>query len=103
MGEMTAGIAHEINQPLGAIANYAQGCVRRLRAGPLDAGTLLPVIEESGAVARRAGESIRRLRDLVRQDGGRLWGTRNPDRGATVRCTLPCGERAALAGMNAAT
>lgn len=71
MGEMTASIAHEINQPLGAIANYAQGCVRRLRAGRLESETLLPVIEEIGAEALRAGEIIRRLRDLVRKDSGR--------------------------------
>ena len=34
MGEMAAGLAHEINQPLAAIVNYAQGCGRRLRAQP---------------------------------------------------------------------
>ena len=31
MGEMAAGISHELNQPLAAIANYAQACVRFLR------------------------------------------------------------------------
>jgi PAS domain S-box-containing protein len=71
MGEMASGLAHEINQPLGAIANYAQGCVRRLRAGAVDAGDLLPIIEEIGGEALRAGEIIRRLRDLVRKDTNR--------------------------------
>src|SRR5262249_46884958 len=42
MGEMAAGFAHEINQPLGAIANYAQGCTRRLRGGSIDSAALLP-------------------------------------------------------------
>ena len=72
MGELTAGLAHEINQPLGAIANYAQGCVHRLRAGTLDQAALLPIVEEIASEALRAGEIIRRLRDLVRKDSGRL-------------------------------
>ena len=71
MGEMASGLAHEINQPLGAIANYAQGCVRRLRTGAIDAAGLLPIIEEIGSEALRAGEIIRRLRDLVRKDTSR--------------------------------
>ncbi|MDX2171137.1 MAG: PAS domain-containing protein [Deltaproteobacteria bacterium] len=68
MGEMASGLAHEINQPLGAIANYAQGCARRLRNGTADVETLLPVIDKIGAEALRAGEVIRRLRDLVRKE-----------------------------------
>ena len=69
MGEMAAGLAHEINQPLGAIANYAQGCTRRLRGGSVDGAELLPIVEEIAHEALRAGEIIRRLRDLVRKEG----------------------------------
>jgi two-component system, LuxR family, sensor kinase FixL len=69
MGEMAAGLAHEINQPLGAIANYAQGCSRRLRDESIEPGELVPVIDEIGREALRAGEIIRRLRDLVRKEG----------------------------------
>jgi C4-dicarboxylate-specific signal transduction histidine kinase len=68
MGEMAAGLAHEINQPLGAIANYAQGCVRRLRDGSIDDTALLPIVEQIAAEALRAGEIIRRLRELVRKE-----------------------------------
>ena len=68
MGEMAAGLAHEINQPLGAIANYAQGCVRRLRDGSNDVAALLPIVEQIAAEALRAGEIIRRLRELVRKE-----------------------------------
>jgi PAS domain S-box-containing protein len=71
MGEMNAGLAHEINQPLGAIANYAQGCVHRLRARSIDADSLLPIIEQIAAEALRAGEIIRRLRDWLRKEGSR--------------------------------
>jgi PAS domain S-box-containing protein len=68
MGEMAAGLAHEINQPLGAIANYAQGCVHRLRAGSTDVAALLPIVEEIALEALRAGQIIRRLRELVRKE-----------------------------------
>jgi PAS domain S-box-containing protein len=69
MGEMAAGLAHEINQPLGAISNYARGCSRRLRNQSIDAGALLPIVDEIASEALRAGEIIRRLRDLVRKAG----------------------------------
>jgi PAS domain S-box-containing protein len=67
MGEMAAGLAHEINQPLGAIANYAQGCSRRLRAGG-DPAELLRAVDQIAAEAIRAGEIIRRLRGLIRKE-----------------------------------
>ena len=68
MGEMAAGIAHEINQPLGAIVNYAQGSSRRLRDNPEAIGAVLPVIDHIAHEALRAGEIIRRLRSLVRKE-----------------------------------
>ncbi len=69
MGEMAAGLAHEINQPLGAIANYALGAARRLRAGSgIDDASLLAVVESIGAEALRAGDIIRRLRELLHKE-----------------------------------
>jgi PAS domain S-box-containing protein len=68
MGEMAAGLAHEINQPLAAIVNYAQGCGRRLRGNPREVSAVLPVIDDIAAEALRAGEIIRRLRSLVRKE-----------------------------------
>jgi two-component system sensor kinase FixL len=67
MGEMAAGIAHEINQPLTAIATYAQACQRML-ADPSVALTpeLLQGLERIESQALRAGEVIRRLRSFVR-------------------------------------
>ena len=84
MGEMAAGLAHEINQPLGAIANYAQGCVRRLRSGSNDAAALLPIVEEIAREALRAGEIIRRLRDLVRKESPQQQVGRSQRAGAQV-------------------
>ncbi len=71
MGEMAAGLAHEINQPLGAIASYAQGSTRRLRGPSPDIPGVLGAIEQITAEALRAGEIIRRLRTLVRKEAPR--------------------------------
>ncbi|HEX9648564.1 MAG TPA: ATP-binding protein [Alphaproteobacteria bacterium] len=67
LGEMATGLAHELNQPLAAIKNFAQGCVRRMRAGNADPAELLKAIEQVNAQATRAGEIIRRMRSFVRK------------------------------------
>lgn len=67
VGEMASTLAHEINQPLAAIANYNMGCVRRLRAGNWDAQEMLTTLEKAGAQAERAGRIIQRVRELVRK------------------------------------
>lgn len=71
LGELTAGIAHEINQPLTAIAAYADaGCklIERIEGEP--AKNVQSVCERIGGQARRAGEVVQRLRGLVR--GGKV-------------------------------
>ena len=66
LGEMAAGLAHEINQPLAAITNYAQACQRLLDKGEaLDAADIRDSLVEIGRQALRAGEVIRRLRSFV--------------------------------------
>jgi len=65
MGEMATGLAHELNQPLSAIANYANGSVRRLQASGQDAQDILYALGQISAQADRAGEIIKRLRALV--------------------------------------
>ncbi len=67
LGEMAAGIAHEINQPLTAIANYADAARRRVGADNADPAKLLSSLEKVSRQAQRAGEVIRRLRALVRK------------------------------------
>lgn len=68
LGELAAGIAHELNQPLAAISNYASGCVRRLQAMNLGQGgeSVTEALDEIAQQANRAGEIIRRLRNFVR-------------------------------------
>ena len=66
MGEMAAGLAHEINQPLAAITTYAQACQRMLDKGEApDAVDIREALVEIGRQALRAGEVIRRLRGFV--------------------------------------
>lgn len=65
MGEMTTGLAHELNQPLSAIINFASGCVRRLQAGIGGEAELVDAMAQITAQAERAGEIIKRLRSLV--------------------------------------
>jgi len=65
MGEMSTGIAHELNQPLSAIVNFSNGCARRLRLGIGSEEELLSALSQISAQANRAAEIIRRLRALV--------------------------------------
>ncbi len=66
MGEMAAGLAHEINQPLSAISNYAQASKRILEEG---GGTaeVTQALDKIAMQALRAGEVIRRLRSMIRK------------------------------------
>jgi two-component system sensor kinase FixL len=66
LGEMASTLAHELNQPLSAIANYLSGGRRLLESARLD---MLPMareaMERATEQALRAGQIIRRLRDFV--------------------------------------
>lgn len=66
LGEMASTLAHEINQPLTAIANYLKGTRRLLEKGNSETITLAREAVDSAAdQALRAGVVIRRLRDFV--------------------------------------
>jgi two-component system sensor kinase FixL len=66
-GEMATGLAHELNQPLYSIANYARGCVHRLESSSLSESEMRDVAEEIAKEAARAAEIIRRLRQMVQK------------------------------------
>jgi two-component system sensor kinase FixL len=72
MGEMATGIAHELNQPLSAIANFSRGCIRRLRSGGMSPMELIEPLEEVCEQAERAGDILRHVRDFVRKSEPRL-------------------------------
>jgi two-component system, LuxR family, sensor kinase FixL len=66
MGEMASALAHELNQPLSAIANYMKGSRRLLENSTDDRSALLrDAMDKAADQALRAGQIIRRLRDFV--------------------------------------
>jgi two-component system, LuxR family, sensor kinase FixL len=66
MGEMASALAHELNQPLSAIANYMKGSRRLLENSSDDRSALLrDAMDKAAEQALRAGQIIRRLRDFV--------------------------------------
>ena len=66
MGEMASALAHELNQPLSAIANYMKGSRRLLENSGDEQATLLrDAMDKAADQALRAGQIIRRLRDFV--------------------------------------
>jgi two-component system sensor kinase FixL len=66
MGEMASALAHELNQPLSAIANYMKGSRRLLEDSTDERVTILrDAMDKAAEQALRAGQVIRRLRDFV--------------------------------------
>ena len=74
VGEIASTLAHEINQPLAAIANYVNGCIRRLRGNGDPDAQVIGAMEKADAQVQRAGAIIGRVREFVR--------TREPQRKA---------------------
>ena len=66
LGEMASTLAHELNQPLSAVANYVQGCMLLLdRMTDEQAGRMRGALTEAAKQAIRAGDIIRHLREFV--------------------------------------
>src|SRR3954469_2485013 len=68
MGEMTASFAHELNQPLAAIANTASAARRFLDRGTGDTALFKQLLQDMINDSRRAGEVMQGIRSLVRKD-----------------------------------
>ncbi|MDM0075556.1 ATP-binding protein [Variovorax sp. J2P1-59] len=66
-GEMSAALAHEITQPLGAIENYALAARRRAAEAVPDMGHLLDLIDKVIGQATRAGDVVTRMRGMVQR------------------------------------
>ncbi len=67
LGEMASTLAHELNQPLGAIASYAAGGLNLIAAGQGETEQVRTALEKMAAQARRAGLIIRRIQDFVKK------------------------------------
>jgi len=72
VGEIASTLAHEINQPLAAIANYVSGCIQRLKGNGSPDMAVIGAMEKADAQVARAGAIIGRVREFVR--------TREPQR-----------------------
>lgn len=68
LGEMASGLAHEINQPLGAILNYSQGTLRKIDEGSIsELSGVSKALQLISRQAHRAADIIRRLRSFVKK------------------------------------
>lgn len=85
MGEMAAGLAHEVHQPLAAISNYASGARERIARGRLSSDAVDEVFAEIAEQCVRAGSVIRNIREFVRN---RIPVTRPVDLNAIIRDCL---------------
>lgn len=66
LGEMASTLAHELNQPLAAIANYVQGCIRLLsQLSDSNVEMMRGALQETAKQALRAGDIIRHLREFT--------------------------------------
>ena len=92
LGEMAAGIAHEINQPLTAISMYAQSCIRLLNKSTDHPELISEGLEKLSAQAHRAGAVIERMQQLTR---------RRESENETVDCAVLVEEVSNLAEVEA--
>ena len=68
LGELTASIAHEINQPLSAILTNAQAMLRRLSAHQAEPGEVEEALTDIASDSKRVGQTVHGLRALYRKD-----------------------------------
>jgi two-component system sensor kinase FixL len=70
MGELSASLSHELNQPLTAILSNARAALRFLQTGKLDPGELEEILQDIVKDDKRAGDIIRNLRAMVKPEEG---------------------------------
>lgn len=66
MGEMASGIAHEVNQPLSAVVNYTQVCLRMLQNDNPDMEKIREIMQKTNQQALKAGQIIHNMREFVK-------------------------------------
>lgn len=69
LGELASAMAHELNQPLAAIATYNNACLRLIDSKDFDRAELRDAMGKCRDQARRAGDIVHRLREMVRRPG----------------------------------
>ena len=72
MGELTASLAHELNQPLTSILSNARAAVRFLEAGKVNVEELKEILRDIAQDDKRAGDIVRSLRSMVKTEEGEM-------------------------------
>ena len=67
VGEVASTLAHELNQPLGALSSFANGLLNRLRDGRMALEDVAPVVERMERLADKAGRVIQRVNAFARR------------------------------------
>lgn len=67
VGEVASTLAHELNQPLGALSSFANGLLNRLRSGNIQPEEIEPVVQRMAQLAERAGGVIQRVNAFARK------------------------------------
>ena len=87
MGELAAGLAHEISQPLTAIQVTAEACRSMLKEDNPDPTMLADALEQITVQSQRTGSIVRELRDFVRKGSPGQIGRHDPE--SLVNNVLP--------------
>ena len=85
VGEVASTLAHELNQPLGALSSFANGLLNRLRSGRITLEEVMPVVERMDRLADKAGRIIQRVNAFARR---REMSRQRLDLAAFLRTTL---------------
>ncbi len=67
VGEVASTLAHELNQPLGALSSFANGLLNRIRSGAITLDEVLPIVERMEKMAEKAGRVIQRVNAFARR------------------------------------
>ncbi len=67
IGEVASTLAHELNQPLGALSSFANGLLNRLARGNIEPAQVRSIVERINSLAEKAGEIIRRVNAFARR------------------------------------
>ena len=102
LGELSASIAHELNQPLAAILTNAQAALRYLARERVDLDEVRDIVGDIVEDDKRAGEVIQRIRRILKKDRFD-WAPRRSQRRSFATSSSLLGNQAALGGVKLAS
>ncbi|MBI3784601.1 MAG: PAS domain-containing protein [Deltaproteobacteria bacterium] len=82
VGELATGLAHELNQPLSAIANGVEACARYVRSGKAESAKILALLDDASGEALRAASIVDHLRGFIEKG--------KPEFERTDLCEIAC-------------